>query len=256
MTMPTPVADMIDRDDRLASAELGARVKVCGITESAEIDLLASQQVDFVGLWYGVPGGPADLPLETWRQLGVAAATTGSLAPVMVTFLKDVDAVREALDESPVRWVQLHGYQTPGFVRAVKGIAPEVRVIKVLHVRGDSCIEERLIGSYEKAGVDVFLFDAVSEDGRVGSTGQTLNAEVVASLAEGLTRREPGRLRRPHHPSAVSRDRRRHECARGRRQGERGEGRWDLQGLEGTVRGRRTARLAASSTPSSRRRCR
>jgi phosphoribosylanthranilate isomerase len=73
-------------------------------------------------------------------------------------------------------------------VRAVKGIAPEVRVIKVLHVRGDSCIEERLIGSYEKAGVDVFLFDAVSEDGRVGSTGQTLNADVVASLAEGLTR--------------------------------------------------------------------
>jgi phosphoribosylanthranilate isomerase len=188
MTMPTPVAEMIDRDDRLASAELGARVKVCGITESAEIDLLASQQVDFVGLWYGVPGGPADLPLDTWRRFGAAAAATGDLAPVMVTFLKDVEAVRQALDESPVHWVQLHGYQTPGFVRAVKGIAPTVRVIKVLHVRGDSCIEERLIGGYEKAGVDVFLFDAVSDDGRVGSTGQTLNADVVASLAEGLTR--------------------------------------------------------------------
>ena len=70
-----------------------------------------------------------------------------------------------------MHWVQLHGYQTPGFVRAVKGIAPEVRVIKVLHVRGGACIEERLIGGYEKAGVDVFLFDAVAEDGRVGSTG-------------------------------------------------------------------------------------
>jgi phosphoribosylanthranilate isomerase len=185
--MPTPIADTVDLDDRLANAELGARVKVCGITESAEIDLLAGQQVDFVGLWYGVPGGPADLPLETWRRFGAAAAS-GGLAPVLVTFLKDVEAVRQALDESPVHWVQLHGYQTPGFVRAVKGIAPEVRVIKVLHVRGDSCIEERLIGGYEKAGVDVFLFDAVSEDGRVGSTGQTLNPEVVASLAEGLTR--------------------------------------------------------------------
>ena len=186
--MPTRIADVVDLDDRLASAELGARVKVCGITESAEIDLLAGQQVDFVGLWYGVPGGPADLPLDTWRRFGAAAEATGSLAAVMVTFLKDVEAVREALNESPVHWVQLHGYQTPGFVRAVKAIAPTVRVIKVLHVRGDSCIEERLIGGYEKAGVDVFLFDAVSDDGRVGSTGQTLNAEVVASLAEGLTR--------------------------------------------------------------------
>ena len=186
--MHTPVAQMTEHDDRLASAELGARVKVCGITEPSEIDLLAGQQVDFVGLWYGVPGGPADLPLDVWRRFGAAAAATGRLAPVMVTFLKDVEAVREALDESQVHWVQLHGYQTPGFVRAVKGIAPEVRVIKVLHVRGDACIEDRLIGAYEKAGVDVFLFDAVSEDGRVGSTGQTLNAELVASLAEGLTR--------------------------------------------------------------------
>ena len=63
-----------------------------------------------------------------------------------------------------------------------------MRVIKVLHVRAGACIEERLIGSYEKAGVDIFLFDAVSEDGRVGSTGQTLDPEVVASLAEGLAR--------------------------------------------------------------------
>ena len=61
-------------------------------------------------------------------------------------------------------------------------------MIKVLHVRGDSCIEERLIGGYEKAGVDVFLFDAVAEDGRVGSTGLTLDPEQVSSLAAGLTR--------------------------------------------------------------------
>jgi phosphoribosylanthranilate isomerase len=186
MTMPT--AHPTDLDDRLANVELGARVKVCGITEAAEIDLLGNQQVDFVGLWYGVPGGPADLPLETWRRFGAAAAATGRLAPVLVTFLKDADTIREALDGTDVHWVQLHGYQTPGFVRAVKAIAPEVRVIKVLHVRSGACIEEKLIGGYEKAGVDVFLFDAVTEDGRVGSTGQTLDPELVASVADGLTK--------------------------------------------------------------------
>ena len=88
------------RDDRLASAELGARVKVCGITEPSEIDLLAGQQVDFVGLWYGVPGGPADLPLDDVAALGAAAAAHRHLAPVLVTFLKDVDALREALEDS------------------------------------------------------------------------------------------------------------------------------------------------------------
>ena len=175
-----------DLADRLANPELGARVKVCGITEPAEIDVLARQGVDFVGLWFGVPGGPADLPLESWRPLVAAAAATGTLAPVLVTFLKDADALGQALGGAPVQWVQLHGYPTPGVIRAVKGIAPGVRVIKVLHVRGGACVEEKLIGAYEKAGTDVFLFDAVAEDGRVGSTGQTLDPELVASLAEGL----------------------------------------------------------------------
>jgi phosphoribosylanthranilate isomerase len=166
----------------------GTRVKVCGITEPAEIDVLAERDVDFVGLWYGVPDGPADLPLGEWRELGAAAAATDSLAPVLVTFLKDPDKLREALEGSGVAWVQLHGYQMPGVVRAVKEISPDIRVLKVLHVRGDECVEAPLIGSYEKAGVDVFLFDAVAEDGRVGSTGQTLDPAVVASLAERISK--------------------------------------------------------------------
>jgi phosphoribosylanthranilate isomerase len=164
------------------------RVKVCGITEPAEIDLLAAQAVDFVGLWYGVPGGPADLPLGDWRKLAAAAAATESLAPVMVTFLKDVDALREALEGAGVQWVQLHGYQMPGTVRAVKEIAPDIHVLKVLHVRGGDCVEAPLIASYEKAGVDLFLFDAVTEDGRVGSTGQSVDPEVAASLADQIER--------------------------------------------------------------------
>jgi phosphoribosylanthranilate isomerase len=175
--------------DGVADAAMGARLKVCGITEPAEIDLLAAQPVDFVGLWHGVPGGPAELGLDDWRALAGAAAATPDLNPVLVTFLKDVEAIRGALADSGVRWVQLHGYQTPGFVRAVKRIAPEeIRVIKVLHVRGGDCVEGSLVASYEKAGVDVFLLDAVTADGRVGSTGETLDPDVAWSLAERLNR--------------------------------------------------------------------
>src|SRR5215211_2146809 len=175
-------------DDRLTDVAQGVRLKVCGATEPAEIDALAGEAVDFVGLWYGVPGGPADLPLADWRRLAAAAAETPSLAPVLVTFAKDREMLREALEGSPVSWVQLHGYQTPGLVRAVKDIAPDVRVLKVLHIRGQECVEARLIAGYEKAGVDVFLFDAVSKDGRVGSTGETLDVDYVATLADGLNR--------------------------------------------------------------------
>src|SRR5438128_110532 len=188
MTMPIPIEHGTDAADRLARSDLGPRVKVCGIKDPSEIDLLARQNVDFVGLWHGVPGGPADLPLETWQSLVRAAASSGHLAPVLVTFFKDVEDIRRTREGSHAHCVQLHGYPTPGFVGAVKSIGPDVRVIKVLHIRSGKCVEERLLGAYESAGVDIFLFDAVADDGRVGSTGQTLDAELVGSLAGRLTR--------------------------------------------------------------------
>jgi phosphoribosylanthranilate isomerase len=162
---------------------------VCGIVDAAEIGTLAAHQVDLVGLWLGVPGGPHDLPPDRWRELAqVAASTRGGPAPVLVTFAKDAEVLRAALESAPVQWVQLHGYPTPGFVRKVKAIGPDVRVIKVLHVKGGECVEAPLIGSYEKAGVDLFLFDVVTADGRVGSTGQALDPGVVAPLLDKLTR--------------------------------------------------------------------
>jgi phosphoribosylanthranilate isomerase len=164
-------------------------LKVCGIVEPAELDTLAARRVDLVGLWLAVPGGPHDLPPERWRALAQRAVEIdGGPAPVLVTFTKDAEVLRAALEGSGVDWVQLHGYPTPGFVRKVKALGPNVRVIKVLHVKGGECVEASLIGSYEKAGVDVFLFDTVSDDGRVGSTGLSLDAEVVASLLDKLSR--------------------------------------------------------------------
>jgi phosphoribosylanthranilate isomerase len=167
-------------------------VKVCGIVDPGELDTLTAHGVDFAGLWLAVPGGPHDLPEERWRALARHAAdTAGAPAPVLVTFAKDVELLRAALEGSGVQWVQLHGYPTPGTVRKIKAIevgGGPVKVIKVLHVKGGECVEASLVGSYEKAGVDVFLFDTVSDDGRVGSTGLSLDAEVVASLLDKLSR--------------------------------------------------------------------
>ena len=77
----------------------GTRIKVCGITEPREIDLLAEHRVDFVGLWLAVPGGPHDLPPDKWRALAERAASGPSPTPVLVTFAKDAEVLRGALAE-------------------------------------------------------------------------------------------------------------------------------------------------------------
>jgi phosphoribosylanthranilate isomerase len=158
----------------------GTKVKVCAIVDHAELGTLAAAGVDFVGLWYGVAGGPHDLPLGRWVEL--AAAAVEKPAAVLVTFAKDAELLGAALAAAQAGWIQLHGYQSPGLVRKLKARAPEVKVLKVLHVKGGECLEGSLVGAYEKAGADAFLLDVVADDGRVGSTGQALDPEVASAV--------------------------------------------------------------------------
>jgi phosphoribosylanthranilate isomerase len=165
---------------RTPLAAHGTKVKVCGIVDQAELDILAAAGVDLVGLWYGVAGGPHDLPLDRWARL--AAAAVEAPAAVLVTFAKDAELLGDALAAAEAGWIQLHGYQSPGLVRKLKARAPDVKVLKVLHVKGGKCLEGSLVGAYEKAGADAFLLDVVAEDGRVGSTGLALDPAVATAV--------------------------------------------------------------------------
>jgi phosphoribosylanthranilate isomerase len=166
----------------------GIRIKVCGVTCGDDVEALAAGGVHFAGLWHGVRGGRADLPRATWRDLARSAHRSG-VEPVLVTFSSAPKRLRDLIVAARVRWVQLHGLQTPAVVRALKRGAPEgTRIIKALHVRGQDCLERPLVAAYERAGVDVFLLDAATHDGRLGSTGQTLHATVAADLADELSR--------------------------------------------------------------------
>jgi len=162
-------------------------LKVCGATGPGDVDLLHAAGADLVGLWHGIPGGGANLSLDGLSSLGAACLATGALQPVLVTFLNDRDALLKAADQAGVHWLQLHGYQPPALVAALKRAAPELTVIKVLHVRGIDCVERPLIGSYERAGTDLFLLDATTGDGRVGSTGHSLDSKIVIDLADRMS---------------------------------------------------------------------
>lgn len=165
-----------------------AIVKICGATTHRDVELLAESGAHLVGMWHGVPGGHADLSVQEVSSLAAAAHLTDRLQPVLVTFLHDAKAVLEVASRTGVRWVQLHGYQQPAMVRELKASALDLTVVKVLHVKGGHCVERRFIGAYERAGTDYFLLDTTTDDGRVGSTGEQLREDVVAELADLLSR--------------------------------------------------------------------
>ena len=155
------------------------RVKICGATRIDEIELLAAAGVDFVGLWHGVPGGRTELSLPDLTRL---AAACHRIQPILVTLDSTVDNLTRAVESSGIGWVQLHGYQQPGVVRALKALG--ATVVKVLHIRNGECVERALIRAYQRAGVDVFLLDALAADGRIGSTAQTIDPSAAERIAE------------------------------------------------------------------------
>ena len=164
-------------------------LKVCGARTLADIELLAAAGADFVGLWHGVPGGHADLSADEVAELAAAARDTGRLRPVLVTFSSDVDLLADVLARTGIRWLQLHAYQSPAVVRGLRARFPdELTIVKVVHLADGYCVERPLIRAYERAGTDIFLLDKVTEDGRIGSTGQQLRGAEVAELVPLFTR--------------------------------------------------------------------
>ncbi|MFF5448583.1 N-(5'-phosphoribosyl)anthranilate isomerase [Streptomyces sp. NPDC012888] len=164
-------------------------VKICGATTAEEVHAVADAGADLLGLWHEVPGGRADLPADRLAELAAAARATGRLEPVLVTFGTDAAALAATAAHAGTGWIQLHGYQRPALVRSLRAELPEgTRIVKVLHVHGDTSPEAGLIRAYERAGTDLFLLDATTADGRLGSTAHTLDDSVAAALADRMER--------------------------------------------------------------------
>ncbi|GAA3487757.1 N-(5'-phosphoribosyl)anthranilate isomerase [Streptomyces cremeus] len=164
-------------------------VKICGARTEGEVRAVAGAGADLVGLWHGVPGGRADLSAPRLARLAAEARATGRLRSVLVTFASQAHTLARTAVDSGVDWIQLHGYQRPALVRALRAQLPaRVSLVKVLHVHGTSCPEASLIPAYERAGTDLFLLDAATADGRVGSTAHTLDDRTAAGLARRTTR--------------------------------------------------------------------
>lgn len=165
------------------------QLKVCGAVHPAEIEAARNAGADLIGLWHGIAGGRADLDLNRLCHLAQLVLAQGRMEPVLVTFESDLERLAHAIAAAEVRAVQLHAFQSPSLVQLLKRrLGDKLRVIKVLHVARGRCLERSLLGTYEQAGIDMFLLDAVTADGRLGSTGQALDPDLVLALADAIAR--------------------------------------------------------------------
>jgi phosphoribosylanthranilate isomerase len=163
-------------------------VKICGLHgpgASDDVGVLAGTGIDLVGLLHSVPGSHAELDTAELESLAALIQATPALEAVLVTHSNDTAMIAKLLTNTGIRWVQLHAYQLPATIAELRRrTSRDVSIVKTLHVQDHRCVDARLVTAYERTGVNSFLIDATSDDGRIGSTGCSVPPAVALEVAE------------------------------------------------------------------------
>lgn len=170
------------------------RIKICCISSIAEAKMAIRQGADALGLVGRMPSGPGPIDDE------LIATITRQISPPVASFLLTSEqssaGIIRHLQKVHTNTVQVVDELTEGTYQEIREAIPTLRIVQVIHVRGEESIREAL---RLQEHVDAFLLDSGNPAAAVktlGGTGlkhdwnisQTLVSEVQVPvfLAGGL----------------------------------------------------------------------
>ncbi|MFP5040259.1 phosphoribosylanthranilate isomerase [Parasediminibacterium sp. JCM 36343] len=148
------------------------RVKVCGMTNAAQVNQLDAMGVEFCGFIF-YPKSPRYV-LKHIPQAGIKKIK-GKINKVGVFVNASPDEILQTVDSCGLYLVQLHGDEGP---RACEKVSDYISVIKAFRLTEDDNILWK-IKDYADV-VDMFLFD--TEGAGYGGTGKKFNWDALLNL--------------------------------------------------------------------------
>jgi phosphoribosylanthranilate isomerase len=143
------------------------QVKVCGMTDTANMIEVASLKPDYVGFIF-YASSPRDITNRIRRlQLGKVPKGVGKVA-VLVN--EDLGRARELVLEYGFEAVQLHGDESPAYCERIGDLCKVIKSIPVGHSLPDHVL------TYE-GSIDLLLFDTASQ--KRGGSGVPFNHELL-----------------------------------------------------------------------------
>jgi phosphoribosylanthranilate isomerase len=179
------------------------KIKICGMTNEQDALWAVNLGADFVGFNF-YPQSPRKISVKNAKAI---AAKLPPFVPVVGIFVNEpAESLAKIVKSVPLKYVQLHGSESPDDCRAVKALG--VSVIKVVGL--NKPLETSDVEPFNEV-VDYFLFDHQTPD-VPGGTGETFtwewlqNANVLTKpwfLAGGLTPENIGKAVTLLHPPLV-----------------------------------------------------
>lgn len=161
---------IVDYSHRI-SGEHVTEIKVCGLTRMADVDACVRAGVDALGLNFW-PGTPRRVDLAFARE--VVEACSCEVVGVFVD--ADIDTIRRVREHTGLRWVQLHGDETPEDVEALLPHAYKAVGVPVSGEVDVASLAERFLG-------ERLLVDARVPGAMPGGTGARFDWRLATSLA-------------------------------------------------------------------------
>lgn len=157
------------------------RLKVCCIASVSEAELAVAHGASALGLVSAMPSGPGVVTDDVIRE--VADWARGRVRTFLLTSRTSPESIAEQVDLLQPESVQIVDALPDGGHAALRRLAPRVRLVQVIHVRGDADVHDALRLA---PLVDELLLDsgnpaaAVKELGGTGRTHDwTLSARIV-----------------------------------------------------------------------------
>ncbi|HHT9154806.1 MAG TPA: phosphoribosylanthranilate isomerase [Candidatus Tripitaka sp. YC43] len=136
------------------------RVKICGITNLVDARMAVELGTDALGFVFA----PSPRQISPNRARDIIRRLPPFVTPVGVFVDEEIGRVLDVATYTGLKAVQLHGSETPGYVRDVMG---QFWAIKAIRVRTRRDLTR--LGRYE---AHAFLLDSYVR-GRLGGTGKT-----------------------------------------------------------------------------------
>ena len=153
------------------------KLKICGMRDPANIADVIALQPDYLGFIFykGSKRYVDELPETVVDAIPATISKTGVF--VNAPFIE----IANAVNRYHLSAIQLHGSETPEFIKALKMVFPQVEMIKAFGVH-DS-FDFTMLTAYESV-VDYFLFDTQTADH--GGSGQQFDWRILQGYTLNL----------------------------------------------------------------------
>lgn len=154
---------------------MGKLVKICGITDRRNLEILAALEPDFFGFIF-YPGSPRYVSSEKMREL----RRIGSAKRIGVFVNTDEQTIASSVREYDLDGIQLHGSESADFCARVREQCGGILIIKAIAAKPDL-----LEGAKEyEPSCDFLLFDTPTV--AHGGSGLRFDASLLSNLTSPL----------------------------------------------------------------------